>query len=81
VEPAGLEPGRPSRLRRDALSNRSLTPRPCLSIFLVEPAGFEPATFPVSPGRAYQLFDERSILPRFDLPLAPHRFGTGTVGF
>jgi hypothetical protein len=30
---------------------------------LVEPMGFEPTTFPVSPGRAQQLFDHVTIFP------------------
>jgi hypothetical protein len=41
---------------------------------LVEPAGFEPATFPVSPGRAQQLLDEVSILLPLDLRFASDGF-------
>jgi hypothetical protein len=46
----------------------------------VEPMGFEPTTFPVSPGRAHQPLDHRTILPRLKLPLATHGFRSGLVG-
>src|ERR1700719_893631 len=48
---------------------------------LVEPMGFEPTTFPVSPGRAQQLFDHPAIIPGFELPLAQDRFTTSFVLF
>jgi hypothetical protein len=34
---------------------------------LVEPKGFEPSTFPVSPGRAHQLLDEPTVLLFLDM--------------
>jgi hypothetical protein len=45
-------------MRRADLALNSLKP----AIILVEPMGFEPTTFPVSPGRAHQAIDEGSIL-------------------
>ena len=34
--------------------------------------GFEPTTFPVSPGRAQQPFDHAAIFPGFELAFAAH---------
>src|SRR5882724_504834 len=48
---------------------------------LVEPMGFEPTTFPVSPGRAQQLRNHPVILPGFELPFAAHRFAARFVQF
>jgi hypothetical protein len=45
--------------------------------FLVELMGFEPTTFPVSPGRAYQPLDHRPVFPGLDLPLAANGLGAG----
>ena len=36
--------------------------------------GFEPTTFPVSPGRAQHLFDHAAIFPGFDLAFTKHSF-------
>src|SRR5579872_1638170 len=36
---------------------------------LVEPMGFEPTTFPVSPGRAQQLLNHAAIFPGFEFAL------------
>jgi hypothetical protein len=36
--------------------------------------GFEPTTFPVSPGRAQQLLNHPAIFPGFYLAFAEHRF-------
>ena len=41
---------------------------------LVEPMGFEPTTFPVSPGRAYQFFNHAAVFPGFELPFPAHCF-------
>jgi hypothetical protein len=38
----------------------------------VEPGGFEPPTFPVSPGRAQQLFDKSAVLLPFNVILPLH---------
>ena len=46
---------------------------------MVEPAGFEPATFPVSPGRAQQLLDEALILLLLDLRFASNGLTPGSV--
>jgi hypothetical protein len=48
---------------------------------VVEPMGFEPTTFPVSPGRANQLFDQGSILPGLDLALPADSFSASRISF
>src|SRR5215469_2365398 len=49
---------------------------------LVEPMGFEPTTFPVSPGRALracQLLNEPPILLRFDVSLSAYCFASRCI--
>jgi hypothetical protein len=50
--------------------------RPETWVNLVEPMGFEPTAFPVSPGRAHQALNEPAIFLLFDVRLPPHRFAT-----
>jgi hypothetical protein len=62
----------PKKAAATKISEEKLDARERLN--LVEPMGFEPTTFPVSPGRAHQPLNHPAIFPGFDLALAEHRF-------
>ncbi len=47
---------------------------------MVEPMGFEPTTFPVSPGRAQQSFDELPVLLALEVLLPPDGLAACGVG-